>query len=64
VSPPAGWGEGGLGGGGDHGKVTLYVGASGQANTGGGGAGGAYDGAAYQPPGAGGSGIVLVRYLA
>ena len=63
-APPSSFGNGGLGGGGDHGKnaVPTYHGEPGAANTGGGGGGSAYYGQ-YGPPGAGGTGIVLVRYL-
>jgi hypothetical protein len=51
---------GGLGGGGSGGRQPSTVAGSGATNTGGGGGGGSYGG----PSGAGGSGIVIVRYLA
>jgi hypothetical protein len=62
---PGAEGDGGLGGGGDGGGVCrgTTTGAAGTANTGGGGGGGG-----YSPPlgcgngGAGGSGIVIIRY--
>lgn len=50
-------GNGGVGGGG---SAILYASTPGAANTGGGGAGGGYD---FGDPTAGGSGIVIVRYL-
>jgi len=51
-------GTGGLGGGGTGGAASNQVGSNGLANTGGGGGG-----ANGYPGGAGGSGIVIVRYL-
>ena len=53
---------GGLGGGGAGQKNN--VGTDGTANTGGGGGGGAHDASTPRNGGAGGSGIVIVRYLA
>jgi hypothetical protein len=63
-TPPAGFGNGGLGGGGDHGKnaVSTWVGEQGTDGTGGGGGGGAYTGSGYANPGRGGRGIVIIRY--
>jgi hypothetical protein len=54
-------GTGGLGGGGD-GQNGATVGTSGTANTGGGGGGGGRQSNITYPGGAGGSGIVIVRY--
>jgi hypothetical protein len=60
--PAAGWGVGGLGGGGSHGSVVAYQGDDAIPNTGGGGAGGSYNGSTVLPSGAGGDGVVLIRY--
>jgi hypothetical protein len=54
-------GPGGIGGGTN--GATSGVGSNAMPNRGGGGGGGSYDGG-YQAGGAGGSGIVIVRYLA
>jgi len=54
--------NGGNGGGGQGGR-TSYVGVAGTPNTGGGGGGGGYH-FAYMASGAGGTGIVIVRYAA
>lgn len=61
-SPAAGWCLGGLGGGGNHGSVAAYTGENAIPNTGGGGAGGAYDGSVVKPSGSGATGVVLIRY--
>ncbi len=53
--------SGGLGGGGN-GAVSNIVGGTGIANTGGGGGGGQYAQLTAYNPGAGGSGLVIVRY--
>ena len=55
-------GQGGNGGGGLGGTTTRGVGGAATANTGGGGGGGGYP-SQYYLSGAGGSGIVIIRYL-
>jgi hypothetical protein len=62
VSPSYG-GLGGLGGGGrGGGTVTSGIAFAGNTNTGGGGGGGMNQGGTYNASGAGGSGVVLLRY--
>ena len=61
--------KGGIGGGGDGGQVTAFSSSSvedGQPNTGGGGGGGGYDerNGSVDNSGAGGSGVVIIRYRA
>jgi uncharacterized membrane protein YgcG len=54
-------GLGGTGGGGDAGLVTHDLGEAGTANTGGGGGGGSWE-LQWRQGGAGGSGIVIIKY--
>jgi len=56
-------GSGGSGGGGRGGYNGGYSGVDGTANTGGGGGGASYNGSS-QPAGAGGSGLIIVRFIA
>mgnify|MGYP003652545142 CR=1 FL=1 len=62
-STPNGPSAGGLGGGGETPPAgSLTPGNAGDANTGGGGSGGTIQGTNSAVPGAGGSGIVIIRY--
>lgn len=56
-------GSGGLGGGGAAGSTASPDGTDGTANTGGGGGGRGYAGSGTYNSGAGGSGVVIIRYL-
>jgi hypothetical protein len=58
---PATGGTGGTGGGGN-GSSGANIGGSGTANTGGGGGGGGFQPHTHRPAGAGGSGVVIIRY--
>ena len=58
---PATGGTGGTGGGGD-GSTGANTGGAGTANTGGGGGGGGFQPHSHRPSGAGGSGVVVIRY--
>lgn len=57
-------GNGGLGGGGNGGRAGSTASQAGDANTGGGGGGGSRNNTTFAQSGAGGSGLVIVRYLA